>query len=277
MVDATFKRDKNYVVSYKNIYHACFRMLDKLVPNQYKVSNTPVLLGWNTTMSIQFILNQMEDAYGKPLAAVLFSNDTLFKSPFAATKALKSLFYRMEQIQEIMTLGNLPYTPAQVIANAPRLLMASTIFPNREFEMWDAMKVKTYPALKTFIHEAYTRGLNRMELRNTSSTSDYAPAQNMYRLLDLGNDNDSATDITVAMQVAVAATGTGTLAASLLGQGTAAKSGIHPGLLTAINQSIAPAFNQVVQNQSILQSQIAAMSLARPPPAQPAYVALPIQ
>jgi hypothetical protein len=134
MVNATFKQDKNYFMSYKNIYHACFRMLYKFVPNQYKVLNMPVLLVWNTTMSIQFILNQMEDAYGKPLAAVLFSNDTLFKSPFAATEAPKSLFYHMEQCQEIMTLGNLPYTPAQVIANALCLLMASTIFPNREFE-----------------------------------------------------------------------------------------------------------------------------------------------
>jgi hypothetical protein len=99
----------------------------------------------------------------------------------------------------------------------------------------------------------------------------------MYHVLDLGNDDDSAMDITMATQVAAVATGTGTLAASSLGQGAAATSGIHPRLLTAINQSIAQAFNQVVQNQSVLQSQIAAMSLAHPPPAQPTYLAPPIQ
>jgi hypothetical protein len=159
----------------------------------------------------------MEDAYGKTLAAVLFFNDTLFKSPFTATEAPESLFYRMEQCQEIMTLGNLPYTPAQVIANALRLLMASTIFPNQEIETWDAMMVKMYPALKMFIHKAYTCRLNAMELRNTTSTTGYAPAQNMYHVLDLGDDNDSATDITVATQVEAAATGTGTLVASSLG------------------------------------------------------------
>jgi hypothetical protein len=130
MVDATFERDKNYFVSYKNIKRACFRMLDELVPNQYKVLNTPALIGWNATMSIQFILNQLEDAYGKPLAAALFANDTLFKSPFATTKAPKLLFFCMEQCQEIMTLGKLPYTPEQVIANALHLLMAFQIFPN---------------------------------------------------------------------------------------------------------------------------------------------------
>ena len=66
-----------------------------------------------------------------------------------------------------------------------------------------------------------------MELCNTMLTLGYAPAQNMYHMLDVGNDNNSATDITVAMQIATAATSTGTLKASLLGQGTAASS-VHP-------------------------------------------------
>jgi hypothetical protein len=261
-----FERDKNYFVSYKNINHACFRMLDELVPNQYKVSYTPALIGWNATMSIQFILNQLEDVYNKPLAAALFANDTLFKSPFAATKAPKLLFYHMEQCQEIMTLGKLTYTPEQVIANALHLLMASQIFPNQEFKTWETMAVKTYPALKTFIHEAYSHQLNAMELQNMTSTLGYGPlAQNKYHMLDMGDDDNSAMDITVTTQVAAAAMGT--MAASLLGQGTAAASA-HPGLLASINQSIAPAFNQVVQNQLVLQSQITAILFAQPPPVQ---------
>ena len=62
MIDAAFERDKNYFLSYKNIYRACFRMLDDLVPPSFKVSNVPALLGWNTTMSmsIETIMNQME-------------------------------------------------------------------------------------------------------------------------------------------------------------------------------------------------------------------------
>jgi hypothetical protein len=62
-------------------------------------------------MSIEFILTQMESSYGKPSAAMLFANNTLFKSPLAANNAPESLFYQMEQCQEIMTLGNLAYTP----------------------------------------------------------------------------------------------------------------------------------------------------------------------
>jgi hypothetical protein len=132
MVNATFERDKNDFVSYKNINRACFRMLDTLVLNQYKASNTPSLIGWNATMSIQFILSQLEDAYGKQLAAALFANDTLFKSAFSSTEAPELLFYHIEQCQEIMTLGKLRYTLKQVIANELRLLMASQIFFNTQ-------------------------------------------------------------------------------------------------------------------------------------------------
>ncbi len=90
------------------------------------------------------------------------------------------------------------------------------------------------------------------------------------------DDDDSVTNITVATAIAAAATGT--TAESSLGQSTSAGS-VHPGLLAAINRSIMPAFNQVMQNQSVLQSQIPAMSLARPPPVQapPAFIVPPVQ
>jgi hypothetical protein len=100
-------------------------MLDELVPNQFKVSNSPTLLGWNPTMSIELILTQMESLYGKPSAVMLFANNTLFKSPLAANDSPESLFYRIEKCQEIMTLGNLAYTHEQVIANAVWIFMAA--------------------------------------------------------------------------------------------------------------------------------------------------------
>jgi hypothetical protein len=115
MIDATFERSKNYFLLYRNIYRACFRMLNDLVPPSFKVSNQPALLGWNTTMSIETIMSQMESSYGKPSPAMLYSNDTVFKGPIAATDSPEALFYRMEQCQEVMTLGNLPYTTEQII------------------------------------------------------------------------------------------------------------------------------------------------------------------
>ncbi len=44
-IKATFNRDKNYYLSYKNITRACFRMLNANVLDQSKVSNNPTLLG----------------------------------------------------------------------------------------------------------------------------------------------------------------------------------------------------------------------------------------
>ncbi len=52
---------RNYYLSYINISRGCFRMLEGLVQDQYKVSNDPNLLGWNPTMSIQLILAQLEN------------------------------------------------------------------------------------------------------------------------------------------------------------------------------------------------------------------------
>ena len=132
-------------------------MLNILILNQFKVSNTPALLGRNTTMSIQFILNQLKSLYGKPSPAMLFLNDTLFKSLLAATDLPESLFYRIEQCQEIMMLGNLVYTPEQVIANTVRALMVSKMFPAHEFKTCHQVPNKTYLALKTFFHDAYNR------------------------------------------------------------------------------------------------------------------------
>jgi hypothetical protein len=86
MINATFIQDKNNFLSYKNVNQACFQMLDNLVPNQFKVSNTAMLTGWKATIMIQVILTQIEDLYGKPLAVALFANNTLFKSPFHVTE-----------------------------------------------------------------------------------------------------------------------------------------------------------------------------------------------
>ncbi len=45
MIDNVFARNKNYYLSYMNINRVCFRMLDEMVPDRYKVSNTPNLTG----------------------------------------------------------------------------------------------------------------------------------------------------------------------------------------------------------------------------------------
>ncbi len=134
-IDATFLQDKNYFLSYKNIPRAFFHMFDTNIATQFKVSNTPSLTGWNSTMSINVILNQLQDSYGKPNMMMLFNNDTLFQSPMTPTNSPEMLFYCIEQCQEFQQIGILPYSNDQIIANTIRILFQANIFPLNKFDM----------------------------------------------------------------------------------------------------------------------------------------------
>jgi hypothetical protein len=134
MTDKRFEWDKNYHLSFVNINRACFCMINKNIANHFKVSNTPNMMGWNLSMSIPLILEQLEMSYGKPDTMSLFHNDALFHSPFLATEAPKMLFYQIEQCQERPAIAQDPYTPKEIIGNAIRLLMQSGIFPLKEFD-----------------------------------------------------------------------------------------------------------------------------------------------
>ncbi len=78
-----WENDKNYFLSYMNIHRACFRLLNELLCPEFKASNIPGLTGWNSTMSIQAILSQLESTYGKPTANFIWSNNVTFTSPFS--------------------------------------------------------------------------------------------------------------------------------------------------------------------------------------------------
>jgi hypothetical protein len=173
MADAIFLRNKNYYLPYKNINRACFKMLDENIYPHYKVLNVTTMMGWNATMSVRSTLEQLEDSYIKPNMIMIHQNDLLFRSPFLPSKAPEMLFYRIEQCQEIQTIAEDPYTPKQIISNAVRLLMASGIFLLKEFDTWEALPIKTDPILKTFVHEAYTRHLTSIQLRNTAGQQGY--------------------------------------------------------------------------------------------------------
>ncbi len=116
--NAMFPRAQNKWKSYKNIQCACFCMLDENVANQFKVSNVSTLTGWNRSMSIRAMLDQLKGTYGKPDTMTLFANNTLFWKPFNLVDAPEALFYRIEQCQEIQVLAHDPYLDMQVINSA---------------------------------------------------------------------------------------------------------------------------------------------------------------
>ncbi len=76
IAERLFKRDKTYFMSYKNIYRACFKMLNNNIAKKFKMSPDLRLIGWNSTMSIPDIFNQLKLAYGCPRGHKLLHNDT---------------------------------------------------------------------------------------------------------------------------------------------------------------------------------------------------------
>ena len=114
-IDANFLRERNYWLSYKNIKRACYNVLDETIDDAFKFSPDPNLTGWNPSMEINEIMEQMTTTYGRPTPTALLQNDTLFRSPYSPIDAPEVLFRRIEDCQEIMTLGDDPYTPMQLL------------------------------------------------------------------------------------------------------------------------------------------------------------------
>jgi hypothetical protein len=92
MVERLWDNARNYYLSYLNISWACFCMLDENIPNQFKVSNDPTLIGWNPTVSIQLILTQLQNSFGQPSGTMMWNNNKLFKSDFVPNDMPESCF-----------------------------------------------------------------------------------------------------------------------------------------------------------------------------------------
>ena len=136
MIDADFVLRRNYWLSYLNIKRACYNVLDETIDDTFKFSPDPNLTGWNPSMEIINFMEQMTTTYGRPTPTALLQNNTLFCSPYLPIDAPKVLFGRINDCQEIMTLGDGPYTPMQLLNNAIRLLLGCGLY-QRNFEEWD--------------------------------------------------------------------------------------------------------------------------------------------
>ena len=54
-IDTNFKRQKNYFLTYINVYPALFGLLDDVISDAFKISNQAGQTGWNSTMAIDTI------------------------------------------------------------------------------------------------------------------------------------------------------------------------------------------------------------------------------
>ena len=252
MITLVFDRNKKYYNSFLNIHKACYKMLKDAVPVEFQVSNIPNLQGWNSTMAIIDILDQLHNNFGRPDPMTLIKNDTLFRSAFRPTDAPERLFWRIEQCQEIQVIAGNPYSDMQLMTNAVQILMASCIFSSREFEDWETTAVKTYVIFKAFVHAAYARRLTALQMR-TSGQQGYAQAHNMYNVFETSDTDDDSSIVPSMTEMS-----TGSTFAS---RGTSAPS------------EVAAAINQLAANQTAIWKQMAA--LQQPNATSPACVAVP--
>jgi hypothetical protein len=267
MTDKQFECDKNNYLSFINKNRACFCMLDSTIADQFKVSKTQNMTGWHSSMRVHLIIKQLETLYGKLDTMLLYHNDVLFQSLFLGTKAPEMLFYRIEQCQEIQTIAQDPYMPKQIIGNAVHLLMQSGIFPLKEFDTWEVTTAKTYPILKMFIHEAYSRCLTTMQLRNTVGQQGYVN-QNIYNILDIDGKEDTDNNTTITVPAVAAAMETA---------GVPGGSTFAPTTASIIAAKVMTAINQLSANQMAIMQHIAAMNISPPQTiAAPAFNVPPI-
>ncbi len=174
---------RNYYLSYINISWACFHMLDKNIPNQFKVLNDPTLIGWSLMMSIQLILTQLESLFGQPSGALMWNNDKIFKSDFSPNNTPESLFLQVKQCQEVAIITLNPYSNTQLITNTMHLLLQSGIFPMEEFEDWEATTNKYWMSLKLFVHGVFQCHIVVVGICSTSAQHGYTPTNNNYAMV----------------------------------------------------------------------------------------------
>jgi hypothetical protein len=148
-------------MSMKNIERACFTALDASMNDAFKVSNNPAIQGWHTGMHVIDILDQLSTIYGQPTLAVLEMKNTVFCSPYLVADALEVLVHRIKGCAKMAFLGKNLYTDCQLITNAIRLLLTTSLY-TLPFEEWDHLTPmnQTRITLCTMIQKAFQWRLN---------------------------------------------------------------------------------------------------------------------
>ena len=98
-------------------------MLEDNIDDAFKVSNTPTLRGWNMSMEIMEMLDQITTTYGRPTPNALLQNDTFFRSAYSPADAPETLFRRIEDCQEVQLLGEDPYFASFYSADYTRVIL----------------------------------------------------------------------------------------------------------------------------------------------------------
>ena len=248
-IDAKFVLKKNYYQTWTNIYRACYDTLDEHVNDAYKVAppTIPPTTGWNATMSIRDIFDQLASTYGKPTPDAMRQNNINFLAAYNPQDPPEILFKRCTDIQEIATLAKNPYTTQQLLINAIDLLARCGLY-QRDLEDWERKPIadQTWINLRPFIQEAYQRRLTSGTI--TSAQGGFAQNNRFAGLAtDVDSDDDTAETIAGTINSHMA---------NLTAQ-TAATINEHATQTNASLQQLAANTTQLHQQQQAMMNQMA--------------------
>jgi hypothetical protein len=219
-------------------------MLDDNINNAFKVSNSPTLCGWNQSMEIMEILDQITTTYSRPMPNALLQNDMLFRSAYLPADAPETLFRCIKDCQEVQRLGIDEYTPKQLLNNAICLLLQCGLY-TRDFKDWDRKQKadQVWTALKMFIQEAYTHHLNATNI----TTGQHGYVQHAYAVLAKESPGKEDNDVKTLITQMVALT-------------TQSQMMVASNAATTLSVKID--VNQLATNQQAMSQQIAAFAIA---------------
>jgi hypothetical protein len=169
-INAELSMVKNYFETWKNIYQACYDMLEVHINNAFKVSPPITLPTWNATMSLCHIFDQLTTMYGKPTQDTMCTNNLTFLAVYNPQDPPKILFKQCTNCQEIATLAKNPYKTQQLLQNALDLIARYGLY-QCDIEDWEQKPIgnQMWINLCPFIQEAYQQCLLSGTITSTQS------------------------------------------------------------------------------------------------------------
>jgi hypothetical protein len=198
-IAAKFKRAKTYNDTWNNIIRAVYDTLDLHVHDAFKVApaTAPGTVGWNSTMTLNDIFDQLMSTYRNPTPDAMLQNNLNFLAPYNPQEPPEILFKRCTDCQEIAIIAKVPYMPEQLLMNVVDLLHRCGLY-TRDLEDWDrrADENKTWMHICTFIQEAYQRHLQSGV--TTAALSGYASINRFAGLAEIDKASDDSLVETLA-------------------------------------------------------------------------------
>jgi hypothetical protein len=273
-ITTTFTHQKNYYNTVCNIYCTVYDMLDAHIDNAFKVAPPTTLptIGWNASMLLNNIFDQMMKTYGCPTPNAMHQNMMTFLSPYNPQDLPEILFKCCTDCQEVAIIANIKYSDEQLLMNVNDLLTRCSLY-QRDLEDWDRKpdSNKMWLNSRPFIQEAYQHCLTLDTMMagqgGYTSCNRFAPFEANNATDDDVLDNDTVETIAITINSHMANLSAQT-AASLEANAT------------QINASLQQlAFNnaQLHQQQQSLMQQMALLMTNAATTRSNTYVPLPAQ